>query len=111
MTISIILSSGIAANNGYRPAAQAGAVQFLDEVRTGRSGHRFGHRLALLSKPAQEKRFRGNVFALKLENRRNGLEIGPDTPIPLWNGESMDYGMAVEGLLVLEQDPRQTTCE
>ena len=61
--------------------------------------------------PAPETRFRGNVFALKLENRRNGLEIGPETPIPLWNGESMDYGMAVEGLLVLEQDPRQTTCD
>jgi hypothetical protein len=52
-----------------------------------------------------EKRFRGNVFALKLENRRNGLEIGPDTPIPLWNGESMNYGMAVEVLLEMENGP------
>jgi hypothetical protein len=67
--------------------------------------------VALLSKLALEKRFRGNVFALKRENRRNGLEIGPDTAIPLWSGESMDYGMAVEGLLVREQDPRQTICE
>jgi hypothetical protein len=36
--------------------------------------------------PAPETRYREKVFALKLENRRNGLEIGPDTPIPLWNG-------------------------
>jgi hypothetical protein len=52
--------------------------------------------------PAVETRFRGNVFALELANRRNGLEIGPQTPIPLWEGERMDDGMAVEGLLQME---------
>jgi len=46
--------------------------------------------------------FRGNVFALKLQNRRSGLEIDAETTIPLWEGERMDEGMAVEGLLQWE---------
>jgi len=52
--------------------------------------------------PAPEPRFRGNVVALKRQNRRNGLDIDPKTTIPLWEGERMDDGMAVDGLLQLE---------
>jgi len=42
------------------------------------------------------------VSALKLRNQRSALEIDPETTIPLWEGERMDDGMAVEGLLQLE---------
>jgi len=42
------------------------------------------------------------VFALKLRNQRSGLKIDSETTIPLWEGERMDDGMAVEGLLQLE---------
>jgi len=50
----------------------------------------------------RRKRFRGKVSALKLRNQRSALEIDPETTIPLWEGERMDDGMAVEGLLQLE---------
>ena len=77
---------------GYAVRMMPGGAEFTDPA--GR-----------IIDPAPDTRFRGNVFALKLQNRKNGLEIDPDTPIPRWYGESMDYGMAVEGLLVLENDP------
>ena len=46
-----------------------------------------------------EKRFRGNVFALTMGNRRERVEIGARTGVPYWCGETMDDGMAVEGLI------------
>jgi hypothetical protein len=33
------------------------------------------------------------------QNRDLGIAITPDTPVSLWDGEPIDYGMAVEGLL------------
>jgi hypothetical protein len=48
---------------------------------------------------AAEKRSRGNVFAIMSTNRRNGLEIAPQTPIPRWHGERMDHDTAVEMLM------------
>ena len=51
---------------------------------------------------AGETRFRGNVFTLRRQNRNQGLRIGPETTVSLWEGGTMDYGMAVEGLLWLE---------
>jgi len=71
-------------------------------VRMTARGPAFSDPTGRIIPPAPETRFRGNVFALKLANRRNGLEIGPQTPIPLWQGERMDDGMAVEGLLQSE---------
>ncbi len=32
-------------------------------------------------------------------NRAAGLAITPETGIPLWQGEAMDYGLAIEGLI------------
>lgn len=52
--------------------------------------------------PGPDTRFRGNVFALTARNRRDGLAINPQTPIPEWYGEAMDDAMAVEGLLQRE---------
>jgi len=49
-----------------------------------------------------DTRSRGNVFELISRNRKYGLEIVPETTIPLWEGERMDDGMAVEGLLQFE---------
>ena len=46
-----------------------------------------------------DTRFRGNVFALTTENRRERIEIGPGTLVPMWAGERMDDGMAVDGLV------------
>ncbi|MEQ8516364.1 MAG: DUF222 domain-containing protein, partial [Chromatocurvus sp.] len=46
-----------------------------------------------------DARFRGNVFSLHAMHRREQLEIGPDTLPPHWEGESMDMGMAIDGLL------------
>jgi len=39
------------------------------------------------------------VFSLMHRNRNCGLRIAPETTVPLWEGERMDDGMAVEGLL------------
>lgn len=52
--------------------------------------------------PAGQTRFRGNVVALTARNRQAGLTIGPQTPIPDWDGAPMDDAMAVEGLLQRE---------
>ena len=54
-----------------------------------------------------EKSFRGNVAALRQQNRRAGLDITPDTPIPLWEGENMDTSMAIDGLLYRESGSEQ----
>ena len=54
-----------------------------------------------------EKSFRGNVFTLRQQNRRAGLDITPDTPIPLWEGEIMDTSMAIDGLLYRESGSEQ----
>ena len=54
-----------------------------------------------------EKSFRGNVFTLRQQNRSAGLDIGPDTPISLWEGEIMDTSMAIEGLLYRESGSEQ----
>jgi len=45
---------------------------------------------------------RGNVIAIKSRNRKNGLEITPNTSIPQWHGEKMDHGTAVDMLLWCE---------
>ena len=75
--------------------------------------HEGGYRLALddagepvFTTPKGERipegpdtRFRGNVFALITANRRERIEIGPGTLVPMWAGERMDDGMAVDGLV------------
>lgn len=48
---------------------------------------------------APERRSRGNVFAVMSGNQKNGLEITAETAVPLWGGEKMDYGTAVDVLL------------
>ncbi|MEX2498897.1 MAG: DUF222 domain-containing protein [Wenzhouxiangellaceae bacterium] len=55
-----------------------------------------------------EKNLRGNVFTLRHENRKAGLDIAPDTIIPLWEGEKMDYNMAIEAMLWMESPPEQS---
>jgi hypothetical protein len=45
---------------------------------------------------------RGHVFALMSGIQKNGLEITPETSIPQWHGEPMDYGEAVDVLLGFE---------
>jgi hypothetical protein len=71
-------------------------------VRMTINGPKFADPTGRAIPPAPESRFRGNVVALKRQNRRNGLDIDPKTTIPLWEGERMDDGMAVDGLLQLE---------
>ena len=51
-----------------------------------------------------EKSFRGNVFTLRRQNRNAGLDITPETTIPLWEGEKMDSSMAIEALLYREAE-------
>jgi len=51
-----------------------------------------------------EKSFRGNVFTLRRQNRNAGLDITPETTIPLWEGEKMDNSMAIEALLSREAE-------
>lgn len=46
-----------------------------------------------------DTRFRGNVFSLHAMHQRDQLHIGPATLPPHWHGESMDMGMAIDGLL------------
>jgi hypothetical protein len=46
-----------------------------------------------------DARFRGNVFSVQAMHRREQLEIGPHTLPPHWDGESMDMGMAIDGML------------
>ena len=46
-----------------------------------------------------DTRFRGNVFALTTANQREQIEIDSGTLVPLWRGDVMDDGMAVDGLM------------
>ena len=71
-------------------------------VQMTASGPEFTDQTGRAIPTTAETRSRGNVFALKQQNRETGLDIGPETTIPLWEGERMDDGMAVEGLLQLE---------
>ena len=71
-------------------------------VRMTENGPKFSDPGGRKIPPVPETRFRGNVFALTRRNQSAGLEIGAETTIPLWEGERMDDGMAVEGLLQLE---------
>ncbi len=41
--------------------------------------------------PGPDTRFRGNVVAIKIANRENGLYITPKTSVPEWYGDSMDW--------------------
>jgi hypothetical protein len=52
--------------------------------------------------PGPDTRFSGNVVALRIRNKEKGLNITPDTLIPMWCGEKMDHQMAVLGLLQCE---------
>jgi len=40
---------------------------------------------------------------IERQNEELGLAIGPDTAVTAWQGEVMDYGLAVDGLLRLDQ--------
>jgi len=71
-------------------------------VRITASGPKFTDPTGRTIPPSADTRSRGNVFELISRNRKTGLQIGPETTIPLWEGERMDDGMAVEGLLQLE---------
>ncbi|MBS3748017.1 MAG: DUF222 domain-containing protein [Wenzhouxiangellaceae bacterium] len=71
-------------------------------VRMTAAGPKFTDPTGRTIPPTAETRSRGNVITLKRQNRGIGLDIGPETTIPLWEGERMDDGMAVEGLLQLE---------
>lgn len=46
-----------------------------------------------------DTRFRGNVFSLHVAHRREQLGISPESLPPNWQGERMDLGMAIDGLL------------
>jgi hypothetical protein len=39
-------------------------------------------------------RYRGNSAVIRVQNRNNGLDIGPRTLPPRWGGEVMDYDYA-----------------
>jgi hypothetical protein len=52
--------------------------------------------------PGPDTRFRGNVVAIEIANRENGLDITPETSIPEWYGDRMDPEMAVDMLMVCE---------
>ena len=54
--------------------------------------------------PGPDPRFRGNVFALWASHHRESLKIGPRTLPPDWRGERMDFGMAIDGLLIRERN-------
>ncbi|MBS3747507.1 MAG: DUF222 domain-containing protein [Wenzhouxiangellaceae bacterium] len=56
-----------------------------------------------------ERPFRGNVFTLARQHQESGLRITPETTVSLWEGEKMDMGMAIEGLLWLKSPPEQPT--
>ena len=49
-----------------------------------------------------ETRFRGIVVAIKETNRKNGMNITPETTIPAWYVDRMDKNMAVKALLACE---------
>ncbi len=52
--------------------------------------------------PGPDTRFRGNVVSITSMNRKNGLNLTPETAIPDWQGDQMDHGMAVDMLLDCE---------
>ncbi|CAA0126184.1 Uncharacterised protein [Halioglobus japonicus] len=46
-----------------------------------------------------DTRFSGNVFALATASQQEQINIDATTLVPLWYGDKMDDGMAVDGLL------------
>jgi len=73
------------------------------DVRLGADGEpvffdRQGRRIPA----APEKRYRGNAFALMMQNRRAGIDVTAETCIPAWQGERMDDDLVVESLFELE---------
>jgi hypothetical protein len=38
------------------------------------------------------------VVSIIRNNRKNGLDITPETLPPMWTGETMDYDLAILGL-------------
>jgi hypothetical protein len=44
-------------------------------------------------------RFRGNISAIMRINRGNGIDIDKNTCRTRWRGESMDYDLAIDGLV------------
>jgi hypothetical protein len=44
--------------------------------------------------------FRGNISP---HNRESGVQIDPDTIVTRWDGERMDYGMAIEALVAAKE--------
>ena len=46
---------------------------------------------------------RGDSRAIVLAHRREGLVINADTAVTRWAGERIDYGMAVEGLMMQQE--------
>jgi hypothetical protein len=45
----------------------------------------------------------GKSLSIELEHEGLGLEIDAGTAITLWEGETMDYGLAVGGLFELAE--------
>src|SRR6056297_1970764 len=60
------------------------------DVRMTASGPEFTDATGRTIPAVAETRSRGNVIALKVQNRESGLEIGAETTVPLWEGERMD---------------------
>jgi hypothetical protein len=49
-----------------------------------------------------DTRFRGNAVSIKVNNRKNGVNINSATLPPMWDGESMDHSLAILGLVSRE---------
>jgi hypothetical protein len=63
---------------------------------------RFSRPDGRLLPPGQGGRSRGNVHELRAANEAIGCNIGPDTAVPRWNGESMDHDLALLALIQRE---------
>jgi hypothetical protein len=48
---------------------------------------------------------RGDCGELLRRQRRAGLEVDPETCVPLWSGENLDLGMAVDAVLAWRAPP------
>ena len=49
----------------------------------------------------------GDATRLFCQHRMEGIDIDPATAVTRWCGERLDYGMAVEGLLLQQEQARR----
>jgi hypothetical protein len=90
----------LAPGTARRLACDAGVVPITEDgddepLNVGRKTRSIPPAIRRALNPSGDKSLRRRAV-----NRHRGLDISPSTCVPRWAGERMDYGLAIDGLLV-----------